>query len=59
MFQVNEAFSCLHRKVKLPTPVQEETQCRGEPRPAYIGELSSLHCFIRYYAVLVSRKCTL
>ncbi|KAL8433853.1 hypothetical protein ACSSS7_003569 [Eimeria intestinalis] len=29
MFQVNESFSCLHRKIKLPTPVQEETQCRG------------------------------
>lgn len=32
MFQVNENFSCLHRKIKLPTPVQEETQCRGEPK---------------------------
>ncbi|KAL8441834.1 hypothetical protein Emag_006860 [Eimeria magna] len=30
MFQVNESFSCLHRKIKLPTPVQEETQCRGK-----------------------------
>ncbi|KAL8425831.1 hypothetical protein Efla_004330 [Eimeria flavescens] len=29
MFQVNESFSCLHRKIKLPTPVQEETQCRA------------------------------
>lgn len=29
MFQVNENFSCLHRKIKLPTPVQEETQCRA------------------------------
>ncbi|CDJ36464.1 cullin family protein, putative [Eimeria mitis] len=29
MFHVNESFSCLHRKIKLPTPVQEETQCRA------------------------------
>ncbi|CDI83246.1 cullin family protein, putative [Eimeria acervulina] len=29
MFQVNGSFSCLHRKIKLPTPVQEETQCRA------------------------------
>ncbi|KAL8275142.1 hypothetical protein Esti_000892 [Eimeria stiedai] len=29
MFQVNESFSCLHRKIKLPTPVQEEMQCRA------------------------------
>ncbi|XP_026194190.1 cullin-1 [Cyclospora cayetanensis] len=28
-FQVNESFTCLHRKIKLPTPVQEETQCRA------------------------------
>ncbi|CDI75048.1 cullin family protein, putative [Eimeria praecox] len=29
LFEVNESFSCLHRKIKLPTPVQEETQCRA------------------------------
>ncbi|CDJ65768.1 cullin family protein, putative [Eimeria necatrix] len=29
LFQVNESFSCLHRKIKLPTPVQEEAQCRA------------------------------
>lgn len=52
LFQVNESFSCLHRKIKLPTPVQEEAQCRG------ILALSSADCALQFYGHLKAALAT-